>query len=471
MLEVRPRPVALPPYRQIFGDQRMSRLLAAAGRAQHRLGDRTVWQVNSTAAGGGVAELLHSLVPLARAVGMDVRWLVIDGDPEFFTIAKRLCTRLYGAPGDGGPLGPAELARFREVNDQNSTALAERVRPGDVVVVHDPQPAGLVGTVRALGATALWWGHVGTDEPNEHTREAWAFLRPFVEVADATVFLTAGHVPGWAPRPAVIPPSTDPCSPKNMALGDAEAAEILGAVGVRHPPAMLPVRVSTPLGEEVVVRRPALVTRDGPPPPASAPMVVQVSRWDELKDMAGVLHAFIAAGEPGAHLTLAGADVRGVCDDPQAARMFEDCRRQWSALPARLRSRCQLVCLPMEDLAENAVVVNAMQQNASVVVQKSLAEGFGLTATEAMWKSRPVLASAVGGLREQVVDGESGLLATDPHDTAAAAQAIRRLLTDRAFAEKLGTNARRRVAEKFLPDRHLLDWARLFEDAVSLEVA
>ncbi|MFD9736249.1 glycosyltransferase [Umezawaea sp. NPDC059074] len=460
----------LTPYRDVLGAERLDRLREAAEHVAVALHGRRVWNVNSTSAGGGVAELLHALLPLARAVGIDARWLVIDGDPEFFAIAKRLCTRLYGAPGDPEPLGSEQLRHYRKVTELNGTALAEWVRPGDVVVVHEAQPAGLVDVARRLGATAVWRRHIGRDVPNEHTRDGWAFLRRFVEHADATVFLTEQHRPDWAPRPHIIPPSIDPCAPKNMELTEREVLDVLRCTGVLGGGDGEPVTVRPPVGERIEVRRQVTAVREGPPPPATVPMVVQVSRWDELKDMEGVLHAFLAADVPGSYLTLAGADVEGVADDPDAARFFDDCCRRWAALPEEDRRRVQLLCLPMEDLRENAVVVNAVQRHATVVVQKSLAEGFGLTATEAMWKGRPLVASGVGGLRDQVVDGESGLLLGDPHDLGAAAGLIRRLLTDPELARRLGEGARRRVDEHYLPDRHLLDWANLIGSAVAMEV-
>lgn len=467
MREVLMPPVPLAPYRQALGEERMAHLRDGADRAGRLLGDRTVWAVNSTAVGGGVAELLHALGPMARAIGLDVRWLVINGDPDFFTITKRLCTRQYGAPGDGGPLGPAERRHYRHVLDGNARRLTDWIHPGDVVVVHDAQPAGLVEAAKRCGATVMWRCHIGSDEPNEHTRNASAFLRPFVEPADATVFHTAGHVLDWAPRPHVIPPSIDPCSPKNMRLSAKDTTAILSGIGVLAGGNGFPVIVPVPIGAPVVVWRPAVVVRDGPPPPATTPMVVQVSRWDRLKDMAGVLEAFGAAGDVDGYLTLAGPDVSGVTDDPEAAEVFDECRRKWAALPSEQRSRIQLLCLPITDMRENAVVVNALQQHATAVVQKSRAEGFGLTATEAMWKSRPLLANAVGGLRDQVVSGESGLLLDDPDDGASATEAIRRLLTDHELAARLGAGARRQVAERFLPDRHLLDWVRLIDDVVT----
>lgn len=458
----------LTPYRKVFGDERLEALRDTASRVAGALRDRTVWNINSTAAGGGVAELLHALLPLARALGIDTRWLVIDGDTEFFAIAKRLCTRLYGAPGDPEPLGPEQLQHYRVITELEGTALAARVRPGDLVVVHEAQPAGLVDVARRLGATAVWRRHIGRDEPNEHTEEGWAFLRRFVENADATVFLTHSACPEWAPRPHIIPPSIDPCAPKNMELTDEQTLAILRSTGILSGTGS-PVTIRPPVGEVITVRHKATVVRESAPP-ADVPMVVQVSRWDELKDMAGVLTAFLDADVEGAHLTLAGADVVGVADDPDAGRFWDECVARWRALPVEQRRRVQLLCLPMTDLRENALVVNALQRHATVVVQKSIAEGFGLTATEAMWKARPLVASAVGGLREQIVDGVSGLLVEDPHDLATTAKLVRQLLTDPDLAARLGEGARRRVSECFLPDRHLTDWANLISSAVTMEV-
>jgi trehalose synthase len=461
----------LAPYEQVFGTGRMARLRTSARRLERLLAGRTIWNVNSTSNGGGVAELLHGLLPLSRALGLDVRWLVIEGDSRFFDITKRLCLRMYGTAGDDGPLAAAEREHYRRQLDANTDALAARIRPDDVVVLHDPQPAGLVDLVRSLGATAVWRCHIGSDRENEHTRQGWEFIRPFVESADATVFHIGEFVPSWSPRPHVVPPSIDPCRPKNMELGAGDTVSILRRIGAVAGPAGEPVTVPVPIGGSVVVRRQVTAVREGPPPPVDVPMVLQLSRWDRLKDMIGVMRAFVAADVPGSQLTLAGADVGQVADDPESAGMFEKCRGEWSRLPPEHRRRVQLLCLPMTDGRENAVMVNALQRHATVVVQKSIAEGFGLTATEAMWKARPLLATAVGGLRTQVTDRESGLMVGDPLDIDSAAEGIRRLLTGFEFAARLGAAARRRVHERFLPDRHLLDWATLIEDIVQAEVA
>jgi trehalose synthase len=183
--------------------------------------------------------------------------------------------------------------------------------------------------------------------------------------------------------------------------------------------------------------------------------------------MAGVMEGFAHHVDPslGAHLILMGPAVRGVADDPEAAQTYDDCVERWRALPHAMRGRVHLACAPIADPDELAAITNALQRHASVVTQKSLAEGFGLTVTEAMWKSRPIVASAVGGIADQIVHEEHGLLIEDPEDLAAFGAAVERLLRDRELAARLGANARQRAAGEFLGDRHLDRYAELFVGA------
>ena len=204
--------------------------------------------------------------------------------------------------------------------------------------------------------------------------------------------------------------------------------------------------------------------REGAAPAADVPLVVQVSRWDRMKGMTGVLQAFVDYVSAPAHLLLAGPAVDGVDDDPEGAQVWAETTAAWVGAPAEPRSRVHLAAIPMDDPLENALVVNALQRHARVVTQKSLAEGFGLTVAEAMWKSRPVVASAVGGIVDQVIDGETGLLVRDPHDLAGFGRSVSRLLADRVEAERLGRNARAHVTERFLADRHLLQYVELVGD-------
>jgi trehalose synthase len=213
------------------------------------------------------------------------------------------------------------------------------------------------------------------------------------------------------------------------------------------------------------VRRHTDLIRDGAPPAPEARLVVQVSRWDRLKDMAGVLSAFsqdLLHTSADVHLMLAGPEVSGVTDDPEGADVLASCRMAWRSLSPAMQERVHLVCVPMDDADENAIIINALQRHATVVAQKSLGEGFGLTVTEAMWKARPVLASAVGGINDQIVDGRDGRLLQDPRDLDGFVRLLNQLLADEPFATGLGVAARARVADQFLSDRHLVQYSELF---------
>ncbi|MGA9856283.1 MAG: glycosyltransferase [Solirubrobacteraceae bacterium] len=451
----------------LIGAERMARFEEVADAAQAALSGRTVLNVNSTAAGGGVAEMLQTLLAYVRGAGVDARWLVIEGDPAFFAITKRIHNGLYGTPGDGGPLGAAEHAHYERVLARNAKELLVLVRPGDVVLLHDPQPAGLVQAVKRAGARVLWRCHVGRDEPNQWTERAWEFLRPYLEPADAYVVSRAAFAPPWA-EPAtthVIPPSIDPFSAKNEPMSHRNVRLALSFVGLIDGASTPPVvPFARRDGSPGRINRHVDIVQSGPAVPIDAPLVMQASRWDRMKDMAGVMEGFVAHVDAalGAHLILAGPAVTGVADDPEAAQVYTECVERWRALPHAARGRVHLATVPMADPDENAAIINALQRHATVVVQKSLAEGFGLTVAEAMWKSRPIVASAVGGIRDQIADGDTGLLIADPHNLRAFGDAVQRLLEDPLQAARLGGNARSRAASQFLGDRHLEQYGALF---------
>lgn len=463
-------PAPLDQFAGVLRSERAEELLTTAGRARELLAGRVVWNVNSTASGGGVAEMLRVLLAYGQGAGVDTRWLVLDGNPNFFSITKRLHNLLHGAPGDGGFLGEAERSTYEGTLGAHRNDLRRRIRPGDIVLLHDPQTAGLVEVLQNAGAHVVWRCHVGTDLSNANTELAWAFLRPYVELADAFVFSQAAYFPTWVPveRRYVIAPSIDPFSAKNTSLSADVVARVLRLVGLEENGAGLdPVEVTGRTGvRSVVQNRTGLVFGGLPPPPSDSPLVVQVSRWDRLKGMSGVMTAFtefVAESDPAVHLLLVGPAVDGVADDPEGAVVLRECSQTWEQLPAALRRRVHLVRVPMQDLGENAVIVNAVQRRASVVLQKSLAEGFGLTVTEAMWKARPVVAGAVGGIPEQIESGVHGLL-VDPLDLNECGQAIIELLGDSDRASRLGVAAQARVRETFLGDRHLGQYVALFQE-------
>jgi trehalose synthase len=438
----------------VIGGARVEQLIRRAADLRERLGRRRIVNVNSTANGGGVAEMLRTLLGYAVGAGIDAQWLVIEGDPYFFAVTKRIHNGLYGGPGDGGELGPAERATYERSLARNAPGIQAVVRPDDIVIVHDPQPAGLIPGLLEHGAHVVWRCHVGLDDANEWESRAWAFVRPYVETAHAFVFSRASFAPPWIEerRLHVVPPSIDPFAPKNEDL-DPE-----GVLGVLRAAGLVSGDATT-----ARVKRQARVVRDGDPPGSRVPLVVQVSRWDRMKDMAGVLEGFVEHVDPatGAQLVLAGPAVEQVSDDPEDAEIWNETIALWQELRPVDRARVQLAAVPMDDPVENALVINALQRHAAIVVQKSLAEGFGLTVAEAMWKSRPVVASDVGGIADQVIDGETGLLLRDPRDLEGFGALLTRLLEAPSEAVRLGTNARQRIVDQFLPDRQLLQYVSL----------
>lgn len=410
-------------------------LQAASATARKLFSGRVIWNVNSTSRGGGVAEMLRPLLGYVRGAGVDARWRVLRGDPGLFRVTKRIHNHLHGAPGDGGDLGNAERDAYVASLEPSVRALQQLVHPEDVVFLHDPQTAGLVGAVRSTGARAIWRCHVGVDEPDQLVRRAWGFLLPFIAGADAYVFSRREHVwPNLDPaRVWIVPPSIDPFSPKNRELSAAEVSGILGRL-----------------------REQAIQVGGAIPP--GAPLVAQVSRWDHLKDPAGVMQGFIdhvLPRHPAAHLALVGPAVTAVSDDPEGATVLLEVAELYHRLPQAPRSHVHLLSIPMDDVDVNAITVNAIQRQATVVVQKSLAEGFGLTVAEAMWKSRPVVGARVGGIQDQIEHGVTGLL-VESHDLNGFGGAVSQLLDDPSAAAQMGERGLEHVRREFLGPRHLL---------------
>jgi trehalose synthase len=462
-------PVAALPierFASVLDREAYERFEELAGRAREHFAARVVWNVNSTARGGGVAEMLQSLLAYARGAGVDARWEVIRGEPEFFRVTKRIHNHLHGAPGDGGGLGEPEREAYEAALASNAPELLELVSQDDVVILHDPQTAGLVPPLKEAGVPVIWRCHVGIDSPNDLAREAWAFLVHYVRDADAFVFSRRAFA--WEAldedRIALIAPSIDAFSAKNQDLDPGAVAAILEVAGLQHdggtghPPAF-----TRQDGSPAHVVRHAELYQEAPVR-AGQRVVVQVSRWDRLKDPLGVMRGFVdhVAGDD-VHLVVAGPSVEAVSDDPEGAEVLAEAHETLEGMEPAQRARVHLACLPMDDLEENAAIVNALQRRADIVVQKSIAEGFGLTVAEGMWKGRPVVASRIGGIQDQIVDGESGVLLNDPLDLEEYGGAVQRLLDDPAAAEAIGREARGRVRSEFLGVRSLTQYLDLIE--------
>ncbi len=374
MYEVKVVARPLRPFTELVGSERVESVENTARKLRVALGTRAIWNINSTATGGGVAEMLRSLLRYSRGLGVDVRWLVIEGPPDFFAITKRIHNAVHDFRGDDTPLGSAQHALYERVMHDNVATLDTLMRPTDVVICHDPQTAGLVPILLNMGCTVVWRCHIGHDGRGSEVERGWQFLRKYLEHVPVAVFSRRAYAPEWLPRPRtmVLPPTIDPFSSKNQELSEEATTAILGQAGLIEPPADRDVSASLFTrddGSAGRVDHEAEVIRAGRPPSWGTPLVVQVSRWDAMKDPVGVLRAFsgIVDPEPPGHaeLVLAGPQVRSVADDPEGAQVFQEVQETFRALPHASRRRTHLALLPMEDPEENGAIVNALQRHAA----------------------------------------------------------------------------------------------------------
>lgn len=455
-------------------------LEARAGQLVPLLEGRTVWMVNSTAQGGGVAELLPTHVALLRELGVDTRWAVMETDSvDFFAFTKRIHNLIHDAPVPHPRDGDRQI--YEAVNRANAEALTDLVRDGDVVVIHDPQPLATAGPVKQRRAVrTIWRCHIGLEEHTANTRAAWSFLRPYTDPYDASVFSLAEYVPDFLQsRARVIHPTIDPASHKNRELSLHKMVGILVDAGmvIPHWPVLDP-----PFPEGA-----SRLQADGSVAPASIPedigllarpIVTQVSRWDRLKGFAPLLEGFAILKHTqatrafvddrhvrrvaAARLVLAGPDPASIQDDPEGLAVFEELRQRYRALDPSLQRDVAILTLPMSSRKHNALMVNALQRASDIVVQNSLREGFGLTVAEAMWKRTPLLGSArAAGVRLQVRDGTDGCLVSDPENPGMIAAALHDMLAREDRLEVWGRNAQRRAHGEFLVLGELARWLEI----------
>jgi trehalose synthase len=370
-----------------------------------RLAGVRVVNVNSTRVGGGVAEILNRLIPLLSEVGVEARWEVMAGTEEFFDLTKRLHNALHGKPCD---FTAEDRAIYRRATERN---LATLDLDSDVCFIHDPQPAGLIAARAQHGGKWLWRCHIDVSAP---APGAWEFIAPMVERYDLSVF-SAPQFARQLPLPQVlIAPSIDPLSDKNRELSESEIEGVLTRLGIR----------------------------------SDKPIVTQVSRFDRLKDPLGVVRAWkIARRRVDCQLILAGG---GASDDPEGAQVLKEVRDEAGDDPD-----VHILDLPPTSNFE----INAIQRASTVILQKSLKEGFGLTVSEALWKAKPVIAGAVGGIPLQVTHKYSGILT---HTVEGTAFWIKMLLSSPEFAQRLGHNGQAHVRNNFLLTRHMRDYLLCF---------
>jgi trehalose synthase len=455
-------PHSLERFKPLLGDD-YKRIEAAADRARQRFAGRAIWHVSSTLLGGGVAEMLHSLLPYVRGAGVDTRWVVLHEHAEFFELTKRLHNNLHGHDGDGGGLGAAQHKLYEKTLAASAQQLSPLLQEGDIVFLHDPQTAGLARAAKAARARVIWRCHIGADRPDEIVRRAWGFLAPYVRLADNYVFSRREYF--WdvldRGRSWAVAPCIDSFSSKNQEMEPATVEGIVATIGLSEEvPPQAPTFTRADGTPGRVERRAEVL--QGMPLPVGATTVAQISRWDRLKDHRGLLACFDChLADEDLHLVLAGPATAAVSDDPEGAAVWQDVSSAWEELDPEKRRRAHLVSLPMDDSDENAAMVNALQRRANVVVQKSLAEGFGLTVAESMWKRRPVIGSRVGGIQDQIVDGLSGILIDDPRDLEGLAKAIVTLAGEPKRAAEIGEAAHQRVFDRFLAANRLVEYAQL----------
>ena len=369
--------------------------------ARHLRGKR-ILNVNSTAVGGGVAEILNRMVPLLRELGLDVHWDVIKGGEEFFEVTKKFHNALHGGRVD---IGEKDFEIFMETSRSN---LEQMEISGDIIFIHDPQPIVLVR--KRTDNKWIWRCHIDLSEPK---KKVWRFLKEFVVQYDAAVFSAPAFSRRLPIRQFLIAPSIDPLSDKNRELPQEVIDGILAKYGV----------------------------------PKDKPIITQISRFDRLKDPVGVIATYrLVKKYIDCRLLLAGGTAT---DDPEGQKVFEEVLEAAQGDPD----------IHILAIAQNDLEINALQRASTVIIQKSLKEGFGLTVSEALWKAKPVVASNVGGIPLQVKDKYSGLLCYSPEG---AAFAVKQLLSSPDYARQIGKNGREHIRNNFLITRHLREYMLLF---------
>ena len=323
-------------FESVLPAERYAQFRDAVERSRQLLQGRAVWNVNSTSRGGGVAEMLVSLLAYAHGADVDSRWIVISGNDPFFALTKRIHNNLHNAPGDGGELGDEERRIYDETLRPNIEEFLELVSDNDVVIVHDPQPAGLVPPLKERGIPVIWRCHVGIDTPSDLSRRAWEFLRPYVEPADACVFSPEAFV--WEgledDKINLIAPVIDAFSAKNQELDHDTVRAILHVAGLSEEDNGASPTFRREDGTPDRVDRRAAVW-EGRPLRGDDPMVLQVSRWDRLKDPIGVIEGFLdhVAPHTDAHLVYAGPAVEAVADDPEGKEVLDEAKALFEGLP------------------------------------------------------------------------------------------------------------------------------------------
>lgn len=452
---------------QVLDTAVVDQLIARGAKIKERLAGRKLWMVNSTATGGGVAEMMPTLCYLLRELGVDVDWAVIESDdPVFFGLTKKLHNYIHGfTPHDGAPhISDDEMACYRQVSTENMRALLREVGENDIVVIHDPQPAGTGWLLKEARPSIRmhWRCHIGVDFDNSATDAAWSFLENWLKPYERYIFTAQEYVPTYcSERAFLLPPAIDPLSDKNEPMTTDAATQYIQSVGVK------------------------VVTTDGSMqsvdsvPLSKRPLCLQISRWDKLKGWVELLQGFahmkqeLAAGGfaqcseeqqqslRDAYLVLGGPDPSGVSDDPEGMETLQEVMDVYASLSADIQDSVCIALLPLDHK-----LVSALQSVSDIVIQNSLQEGFGLTVTEAMWKGLPVIGTNAVGIKLQINDHDNGLRISNASDPQAISTSIAWMLTNSDTRAAMGTEAKRSVAENFLITRQISDYFDIVEESL-----
>jgi len=388
-------------YEKIVGKVTIDELYMIA----EKLKGKTIQNINSTAVGGGVAEILNRMIPLLRDLGVDAHWDVIKGGDKFFNVTKKIHNGLHGV---NVTLTDDEIENFLETNRQNARELNLY---GDVMFIHDPQPIALIEKKQEIGRKWLWRCHIDFSQPVE---QIWLFLKNNIERYDASVFSAPSFAKELKIKQILISPSIDPLSDKNRELTDDEIKSVFAKFKIDM----------------------------------ERPVITQISRFDYLKDPIGVIKAYkLVKKYIDCQLVLAGG---GATDDPEGEKVLNEVRQE-----AAGNADIFVLLLP----PGSDIEINALQRGSTVILQKSLKEGFGLTVAEALWKAKPVIAGAVGGIPLQITHKYSGILTNTIDGTA---YWLKQLLQSPDYAKKLGENGREHIKNNFLITRHIKDYILSF---------
>ena len=452
-------------------------MVSEARSTAKKLRGMTVWMINSTSNGGGVAEMLPKMVSLLRQLDVNTQWLVMSPDNEaFFHLTKRIHNLIHdlGRPG----FNDEDKGLYAAVSKAAADQLEQMISPQDILVVHDPQPLGAgAELIRRSGIKAIWRCHIGLDQNTPKTESAWTFLKPYADSYDHAVFSAPEYLPAFLKdKSSLISPAIDPLSHKNRYISSPDLISILyksGMVKNGHHRHLNPIW-----------RRRALrLNADGQFMPINTddgfellyrPTVTQISRWDRLKGWQPLIEGFVSlkrryrnnGGEPSplnlrirsSQLVLAGPEPSAVQDDPEGQGVLEDLCSYYKRLSAVDQKGISILSLPMHSTHQNHLMVNALQRCSSLVAQNSLQEGFGLTATEAMWKQVPVLGTTACGLRQQIRDGKDGRLTGNPLDPEEIADNVEHIFAKPWLLEKWGQSAQKRVYRNFLIFNQIKKW-------------